>query len=215
MQTETQTEQWLTVPQASAVLLVSEKTVRRRIKAGELPARKESLDGGGNRWIVQVDTGLDTRRNPVGQRNGHAHAQTETGLDNALDTLGTDMDKRAGTGLDIAVADRREIEAELRAQLVREREFSATLKSQLEAVTQSEAQTKAALREALRAMPKALPMATDAPAPPETTQIAKAPIGSHDDAIASRRPASAQESAPIDYNSIADGIERRLQEQKR
>lgn len=52
-----------------------------------------------------------------------------------------------------------------RAEASREREFSALLKSQLEAVTQSEAQTKAALREALRAMPKALPGATDTSPP--------------------------------------------------
>ncbi len=89
------------------------------------------------------------------------------------------------TASDAKRADRHEVELlrvqldSARAEATREREFSQLLKSQLEAVTQSEAQTKAALREALKAMPKQLEAGTNAA--PEIGQGA-APIASKPDA---------------------------------
>ena len=203
---------------------VSEKTIRRRIKAGELTASKQPLDGGGISWRVQIggamDTGVDNvmdnqvdrRRNRDGQRAGTPHAQSPTAMDTDVDKADNMMDSRAGTAMDSVMdtgvdtrgvslsniplaisqdADRAQTNHEVellrvqldsaRAEADREREFSALLKSQLEAVTQSEATTKAALREALRAMPKALPSATDA-----------TPIGNTAPEMASGAPLDAQ-----------------------
>ena len=44
---------WVTVRDAAALLVVSEDTVRRRLKAGTLPARHEPTRSG-FRWLVEV-----------------------------------------------------------------------------------------------------------------------------------------------------------------
>lgn len=93
-----------------------------------------------------------------------------------------------------------------RAEAKREREFSELLKSQLEAVTQSEATTKAALREALKAMPKALPMVpTDTATPPSATekttsgapQIANVDKVSDDEQTPRKSPPVRREARPL------------------
>ncbi len=226
--------QTVSVAQAAAMLHVSEKTIRRRIKTGELTARKQPLDGGGIGWRVQIgaqngtgvdtvmDNEVDTRRNRSGQRDGQKHAQTQSEVDNAVDVMDSEMDRRAGTvmdkAMDGAIVNH---EAELlrvqldaaRAEVGREREFTALLKSQLEAVTQSEAQTKAALREALRAMPKQLG-AGDAPATangvPQRAPTGAAGSCGPTTGNGQQRGADGRESAPITYDSIADEIERRM-----
>jgi hypothetical protein len=109
----------------------------------------------------------------------------------------------------------RKVEIELRAQLAREREFCDLLKSQLEAVTQSEAQTKAALREALRAMPKQL-TAGDAPASangaPQRGESCAA--GNQGAANASGQQRQAGAPGATDWNSVyanlADELDGRL-----
>ncbi len=219
---------WLTTSQAAAALGVSEKTIRRRIKAGELTARKQPLDGGGIGWRVQIgaqngtgvdnvmDSEMDTRRNRSGQRDGQKHAQAQSEVDNAMDVMDNAMDRRAGTVMDKAM-DGAAVnhEAELlrvqldaaRAEVGREREFTALLKSQLEAVTQSEAQTKAALREALRAMPPQLTTGTQKP--PHRAETGAAGNDSPGDATVAQRPAK-RDGAALSYGDIADELERRL-----
>lgn len=79
----------------------------------------------------------------------------------------------------------------------REREFSALLKSQLEAVTQSEAQTKAALREALKFQAKQLgPAPTDATTPPDRAPIGQAENLAPKHTEAARSPQTDTGAAP-------------------
>ena len=105
----------VSVSEAAAIFKVSEKTVRRRIKAGELTASKQPLDGGGIGWRVNIgtvldigtdnamETEVDARRNRDGQRAGTPHAQAPTAMDNAVDRMDRVMDNRAGTGTDSAM----------------------------------------------------------------------------------------------------------------
>ena len=46
--------EYLTVSQAAARLGISERTLRKRIKAGEVEAEKRAIDGGGVAWHVQL-----------------------------------------------------------------------------------------------------------------------------------------------------------------
>ena len=50
----------VSVAEAASMLHVSEKTVRRRIKVGELDASKQPLDGGGIGWRVLIGNTMDT-----------------------------------------------------------------------------------------------------------------------------------------------------------
>ena len=152
---------WLSTSQAAAALRCSQRTIRRRCKAGEIAARFEN-----GVWEVNAadighaDTNVDTTRGQsVTQSDRILSVNEVKGADNRTSNAVKRTDGQTDTrprGHGQGDSDRSEIEAELRAQLAREREFCAILKVQLEAVTQSEAQTKAALREALRAMPKQL-----------------------------------------------------------
>lgn len=112
----------VSVTEAAAMFGVSEKTIRRRIKAGELFASKQPLDGGGISWRVLLhsamdtdvdsvsDIAMDTRRNRTGQRSGQGggqtHAQTTSATDKAMDVPDNSVDSsvaRDGTGTDRAM----------------------------------------------------------------------------------------------------------------
>jgi len=47
--------EWLTVSQAAAALGISEKTLRKRIHAGEVKGEKAALEGGGMAWRVYLE----------------------------------------------------------------------------------------------------------------------------------------------------------------
>lgn len=196
------------------MLHVSEKTIRRRIKAGELTASKQPLDGGGIGWrvlhanLIYTETGsaMDNEVDNVPEvetearrkRSGHAHAQTASAPDNAMDVPDNRMDSsvaRAGTEMDkgvngsapsiISLPDERKTRdrgddaaTDFRAKYIAELEASNIyLKLRLEEAMQSEAQTKAALREALKAMPKQLTTGTpvDAATPSSSPETPDAP----------------------------------------
>ncbi len=186
----TLTRQGATIGDAAKALNVSVRTVQRRIERGELSVIER--DG---RRLVLLPTGTPTDAT----EGGTVTRQTATS---------------DATPRQIDATGRGDVEAELRAQLAREREFSAILKSQLEAVTQSEAMTKAALREALRAMPKQL-TAGDASAMPQPTPTA--PPGAQESGAAvndgvvnvesSTRAPDARESGGYDYGAICDRLE--------
>lgn len=214
--------QWLTVSEAAAMSNLSSRTIRRRCADGDLVARFESgvwkIDGQG---IGQSDTPSANRTRPIGQSAKPSDSDLSAPSANRTDGHGQSAKDARPIGHDIGqtatTGDRREIEVELRAQLVREREFSAVLKSQLEAVTQSEAQTKAALREALRAMPKQLTAGTSSATGDDAARdgpgrAQSAEMGDHSPKPSKGSPgrAGASESAVFDYNAIADKIERRL-----
>lgn len=221
---------WLSTADAAKRLDVSPRTVRRRCERGLIGARfiggVWEVDG---QSIGQSDTDADKSADSRTRPSGHAVTVTRTGgqgTDGDLSaSAANEADSRTESVANRPIGhserddDRREVEAELRAQLAREREFSAILKSQLEAVTQSEAQTKAALREALRAMPKQL-TAGDAPESarnrPQRADRAETVNHNPKDASGPQRQASAVDAANWNrvYADLADEIEKGVQPMK-
>lgn len=169
---------WLSVADAAEALGLSKRTIRRRCSDGDLIARFTAgvWEINGQSVTANRPDGhgqKDTAR-PIGQDVATVLSVAKAkGTENAANRsrpIGQRGTATRPIGQTDTANERREIETELRAQLAREREFSAILKAQLEAVTQSEAQTKAALREALRAMPKALTAGNIPTAPTEAPQ---------------------------------------------
>jgi hypothetical protein len=160
---------WLTLAQAAAERGLSEKTLRKRIAAGEVEGRKVPLDGGGTAWRVRPLGGsesgvpvsvpavtepragigpevkstapVDSQAVPVAERNI------------APEVTGT----RAGTAPELSRLSELRDEVKFLRALVEQRDRDA-------------AELRAALRKALEAMPKAIaaPADTDAPQAPQS-----------------------------------------------
>jgi hypothetical protein len=140
---------WLSVAEAAAAMGVSEKTVWRRAKAGEITARKVAGARGGFVWEVAPDssgqpTGQTDRPDtkPTGQNKAQKraapviHAQTDR-------TSRADKTDRP-TGQPTGHGD--EMAARLLAQLETENAF---LRGVVEQLQRDGAETRAALRKAL------------------------------------------------------------------
>lgn len=222
---------WLSVSRASQIAGVSKRAMQKRAAAGTIGARKVG-DGSAARWEIDgrelsanLTANSGANREPVGREPRTINREQFAPLDAVKRESGREPrtdDREPGenqtanrepTGRELW----RKIEAELRTQLAREREFSNVLKSQLEAVTQSEAQTKAALREALRAMPKQLgagdapPVQQPAPtAPPQREQSGAAVNDGAANVESATRAPGAQQSGGYDYGALADELERNL-----
>lgn len=204
--------QWLTTSEAAALLRCSPRTIRRRCERGEIGARFVSgvweVDAAA---IGDADKSADSRTRPIGQTAKQSdtvlNAVADSRTDNAANRSRTEGHADTDNRPIGQPSDRREMEVELRAQLAREREFSAILKSQLEAVTQSEAQTKAALREALRAMPKQLEAGT--PEPPEREQSGAANNVPSPTPATPETPAK-RDGGPLTIADICDELERSM-----
>jgi excisionase family DNA binding protein len=152
--------EYLTVSQAAARLGISERTLRKRIKSGEVEAEKRPLDGGGVAWHVHLSIER-AGSEPEAERKNEPEARRKS-----FESESASERKRTGSEPETApeVSDTRagsEPEAGLIDQLRDENTF---LRSQIdawrlqaEAANRTAAETSAALREALKAMPKGLP----------------------------------------------------------
>ncbi len=166
----------LTINQAAARLGISERTLRKRIKSGEVEAEKRTLDGGGVAWHVHLSPDR-AGSEPEAERKNEPEEERKS-----FERESASEQKRAGSGTENApeVSDTRagsEPEAGLIDQL---RDENAFLRSQIdawrlqaEAAHRTAAETSAALRKALDAMPKGLPSgstpdAENAPQEPQT-----------------------------------------------
>ena len=69
---------WLTVSQAAKQLGLSERTVRRRCEAGQLPARFESGEGGGRAWRIDPEAVSAGNDRTDGRPDGQAAKETVT-----------------------------------------------------------------------------------------------------------------------------------------
>jgi hypothetical protein len=190
-------QQWRSVQQIAEVEGIGERAIQKRCQRGYYVARLTEGDKG-EVWEIDANS-IKTTANARANRSANEGEPSASHSPNRSANDDEPQGERKGSSADVIPAaddkraDRHEVELlrvqldSARAEATREREFSELLKSQLEAVTQSEAQTKAALREALKAMPKALPVATDATAqamPHGTPPAAqgRAPIASTPDA---------------------------------
>jgi hypothetical protein len=172
----TRADEWLTVPQATAHLGISEKTLRRRIKSGALESQKNpKTDGGGTVLLVRVNgvpvtTGGETVNAPDSvpvtfkSEPDNVPVKSDGVPVNSGSVTGARAGHfagRAGHEMDsvpvTAESDARVLAAEneiLREALQRERENADQWRAQVEAANRHAAESAAALREALRAMPK-------------------------------------------------------------
>ena len=156
--------EWLTVSQAAAALVLSEKTIRKRLTAGEIPGEKEPLPRGGVSWRVPASW-VETERKRAGigtERDGREtedlqpernQAATVPELVPLRDGTGTEGGTEAGSTPNGSGTER------LLTHMKEENKF---LRSLLEARDRDAAELRAALREALRLAPKQL---TDGGAP--------------------------------------------------
>ena len=170
-------KQWRSVQEVALLEGLTERAIQKRCQRGYYVARSVEGDKGdvweidagsikgkgnasakptANRSQLQTQPGAEPRPNDSPNKTERAsiislpdfqNSQTRDDLNHEVELLRVQLDNA-------------------RAEASRERDFSQLLKSQLEAVTQSEAQTKAALREALKAMPKQLTAARDEAATP-------------------------------------------------
>ncbi len=132
----------LTINQAAARLGISERTLRRRIKAGAVKARKVACEGGGTQLLIEVDS--------VPAKVTRVPDNFESETANVPDTLPTVPDTRAGQSDSVPDTANGEVLALLKSE-------NAFLRGLVEQRDRDAAELRAALREALKAMPKALP----------------------------------------------------------
>jgi excisionase family DNA binding protein len=151
---------YLTVSQAAARLGISERTLRKRIKAGEVEAEKRAIDGGGVAWHVQLSHDRagsepeverknepEAERKPFESESASERKRNGSEVENAPEF----SEPRAGSGTEAGLIDQlRDENAFLRAQI-------DAWRLQAEAANRTAAEASAALREALKALPKALP----------------------------------------------------------
>jgi len=164
---------WLTVPQATAHLGISEKTLRRRIKSGALESQKNpKTDGGGTVLLVRVDgvpvtgSGETVNAPDILQRAPDSVPVTFKSEPDSVpvndlgapDNSGSVTGARAGHEMDsvpvTSDSDVRVLAAE--SQALRDREEIMFLRTLIEQRDRDAAELRASLREALRAMPKAI-----------------------------------------------------------
>lgn len=150
---------WISCAAAAVVFGVSERTIWRRARAGQLTGRKVSSERGGLVWEIEVDaTGQPTSQTdrptsipteqPTGQNAAAAAIDVQTDRPKP-----TDRPAKTERPTDKPTDHAPDFAARYMEHLEKENEF---LRRALEGAQQSEAMTKAALREALKAMPKQL-----------------------------------------------------------
>ncbi len=206
-----ETRVWLSVNEAAAALGVSEKTVWRRAKAGEITARKVAGARGGLVWKIalnptgQTETGTDNRNGQKSAGTDTApviHAQTDRTNRNAQPDTGTDKNDRDGQ----PTGHGDEMAARLLAQLEREVERlerdKEAWKRQAEEANRHAATATAALREYLKAQPKQLTSATEAPISSDKARDVVAPLATN-----FAPEMQAQNGEISSYSALADWLE--------
>lgn len=140
----------LTINQAAARLGISERTVRKRIKAGEIKADKEPRESGGTVWHVWLDAEAVGSAPEVSNREPEARRKENELNGSAPEVVTEDFQARAGN---VPTASDRQPDAAHVAHLESEVLF---LRSLIEQRDRDAAELRAALRKALEVMPKAL-----------------------------------------------------------
>jgi hypothetical protein len=155
---------WLSAAAAAQVLGVSEKTVWRRAKVGQLIGRKVTSARGGLVWEIALNptgqpTGQPTDRpdKPTGQRlyKVEQNLTENQGFDAQTDRTSRADKTDRPTGQNGATDRTKEVEL-LEDALARERENAAFLRGVVEQLQRDGAETRAALRKALDGQPKQL-----------------------------------------------------------
>jgi hypothetical protein len=185
---ETRAE-WLTLAQAAAEHGLSEKTLRKRIVAGQVEGEKISLEGGGTAWRVQPMGALESGVPEVVPEPSEPRAGSET------ERTGSTLEAKST----VPVAERN-IAPEAAATIERLAELRDEVKFLRGLVEQRDrdaAELRATLREALKMGSRALPapgadVSPEAPEMPQSApagnQAQAAQSGSHRPAERDARP---------------------------
>jgi flagellar biosynthesis GTPase FlhF len=208
--------EWVSTSAAAAALGISEKTVWRRAKSGQLLSRKVSGKRGGLVWQIAIDSTAQAD-------NRNSQATTETDNQNGQPDSRNGQNQSFERETDRTVrnaqpdkSDRQsdELTARLLAQMEREIERlerdKEAWKAQAEEANRNAATATAALREYIKAMPKAITSGAAESAPEQPKRAAK-----RTDEQTHAPPADASQNGPdsgaeTSYAAIADWLEKEM-----
>ena len=207
-------ETWVSVSEAAAAAGVSEKTIWRRAKKGQITARKVAGAHGGFVWEIAPDsTGQPTDR-PDSQPTGQTQPQKRAKVPTDARTDRTDRPDK----IDRPTGHDEEMTLRLLTQLETENSF---LRATVEQLQRDGAETRAALREALKLAPKAITAGSAATSEQVGTSQStrSAPkssenrVDSQREGIKSKEPQNGSQRAEtsLSYDDIADMLEREMQ----
>jgi hypothetical protein len=163
MKNENESE-WLTSAEACRILGVSDRTLKRRIEAGVVESRLETLPRGGVRRVVRVTERAGQEQEASGPNvratNERENGSVRDNADNRAGRAGQIERATRGPEVESAVVPTPQVE-----RLEKEVDF---LRGLVEQHQRAEAELRASLREVLRAMPRQLTEGTGAA--PEAAQ---------------------------------------------
>lgn len=208
--------EWVSTARAAAALCISEKTVWRRAKSGQLLSRKVAGERGGLVWEIALNPTGQTDRTPTdrpdtrtdkptgqpdnqnGQKQGFEREtdRTATGQNGATDRTSDELTVRLLAQME------REIE-----RLERDKE---AWKAQAEEANRNAATATAALREYIKATPKAITSGAADSAPEAPKRAAN-----RGDEPTHVLPTNASQNGPdsgaaTSYAAIADWLEKEM-----
>ncbi len=208
-------ENWVSVRVAAAALGVSEKTVRKRIAAGELTARRVSQNRGGMAYLVALESETETEvESPETEAKWNRNGSEKTPF--RVQTASEPETEREANRKRDGSRNGTETEVELlRDSLASERAQVAFLRSTVEQLQRDGAETRAALREALKLAPKALSAGESSTTDKSARIEADAPKkrdGRQSEANGQKMPQIAPDRGEtgLTLGDIADELERRL-----
>jgi hypothetical protein len=205
---------WLSIAQACQLFGVSDRTVKRRIEAGEIQSKLENLPRGGVRRLVLVDereghvrdkTARDVRDTEGTSARDTSKRETQTERDKTDERAGragqTERDARGTNG---------EVEL-LRATVERDREEIQFLRNVVEAQQRDAAELRQSLKKALEIAPRQL-MQGNAPDAARNAQNGEqtAPMDTEKPARANEPQITPNRGGAVTYASIADELENTL-----
>jgi DNA-directed RNA polymerase specialized sigma24 family protein len=131
--------EWLSLEDAAARLQVSERTVKRRLKAQEWPSRYEALPGGGRRRLLLLPPGGtsagDKRDNGTGAKRDSVRDTEDTSPSASSSPIGTGdsaSDTRGSDARDVRDTGASDTQGPSVEELVRERD---TARAEVERLT--------------------------------------------------------------------------------
>jgi hypothetical protein len=205
---------WLSIAQACQLFGVSDRTVKRRIEAGEIKSKLENLPRGGVRRLVLVDeregherdkTARDVRDTKGTSARDTSKRETQTARDKTDERAGragqTERDTRGTNG---------EVEL-LRATVERDREEIAFLRNVVEAQQRDAAELRQSLKKALEIAPRQL-MQGNAPDAARNGQDGEqtAPMGTEKAARSNEPEITPGRDEPTTYGELAEWLEKEM-----
>ncbi len=169
-------QEWFSVAECCGLLKRSDRTIRKRIAAGQIPAEKHALPGGGVEWRVPAAwVESEAERNRDGTRNGNRDGSAPEV--STLESVGAQIGMESGTESSGARNGRRdgtetEGEGELLAALLAEKDARIRdLQAQLEEVNGALEREQTGHAETRRLLAHSMPAAPMLQAPQQAARV--------------------------------------------